>query len=123
MNALDRYRDAAGHAMDRAEAKPLPLASEQVVVAAPMSFAGAAERSWKLTVHPQGTGWLAAARAAVILGVLLLIAAWWALIVCWYFTFGLLLVPYRIIRRGQRKQKLEQLRHEETLAAIYRANR
>ena len=33
-------------------------------------------------------------------------------------TFGLLVVPYRLIRRGQRKRKIEALRQRELLAAI-----
>lgn len=40
------------------------------------------------------------------------------LVLYWYLLFGLLLVPYRIIRRGQRKRRREELRHREMLAAI-----
>jgi hypothetical protein len=36
----------------------------------------------------------------------------------WYCTFGLLLVPYRIIRRGNRKDKVRQLQHREHLEAL-----
>lgn len=35
-----------------------------------------------------------------------------------YLTFGLLLVPYRLLPRGARKRKSEALRHREMLGAI-----
>lgn len=99
MNELVR----AGEAAER-------LASEGVVVSAPMSFAGAAERSWKLTRRMPRALWIAIA--------LLLIAAWWIAVAAWYVGFGVALIPYRLIRRGQRKRKLDALRHRETLGAI-----
>lgn len=99
---------------------PARLPSERIVVSAPMSFAGAAVRAWKLTVYPRGGGWLIAARAAVITGVILLILAWWAAVACWYLIFGLWLVPYRLIRRGERRRKIERLQHAEMMEAVYR---
>ena len=36
--------------------------------------------------------------------------------------FGILLVPYRLLRRGSRKRKQEMLRHAEVLAAIENQN-
>jgi uncharacterized membrane-anchored protein len=92
--------------------------SDQIVVSAPMSFAGSAQRAWKLTVYPHGNGWNTTVRAATITGVLLLITAWWAAVLCWYCVFGLWLIPYRLIRRGQRKEHRRALQHGETLAAI-----
>jgi hypothetical protein len=35
---------------------------------------------------------------------------WWALAVCWYcvfLIFGIVLIPYRLLRRGARKRKQE----------------
>ena len=104
------------------------LPSERVVVSAPMSFAGAAARAWKLTVYPHGTGWNTAVRAATITGVILLILAWWALVACWflfwYVLCGILFLPflitYRVIRRGARRRKIERLQHAEMMAAVYR---
>jgi hypothetical protein len=87
--------------------------SATVVVAAPMSFAGSAQRIWLLARGR--AGWALAGLGT--LAVLLIVIAW-AAVLCWYLLFGLLLVPYRLVRRGQRKQKLAQLRHEETLRAI-----
>jgi hypothetical protein len=99
---------------------PALLPSERVIVAAPMSLAGSAERAWRLSPYPHGDGWMAAARAATVTGVLLLILAWWAAVLCWYALWGIWLIPYRVIRRGQRRRRADQLRHEELLTAVYR---
>lgn len=90
------------------------LASEKVVVAAPLSFAGSAARIWKLT------GITSQAPARVGLGVLaiLLILVAWVIVLAWYLVWGIFLVPYRLIRRGSRKRKREALQHREQLAAI-----
>jgi hypothetical protein len=37
-------------------------------------------------------------------------------------VFGLLLVPYRLMRRTQRTGKRNALRHQELLSAMYREN-
>jgi len=84
-----------------------------VVIEAPMSFTGSAKRAWKLTKIE--TAW---AKPLVIIGVISLIAIWWMLIAGWYVIFGIILVPYRLIRRSGRKQKLAQARHDEMLQAI-----
>ena len=105
--------------MDRIGA-PAQLPSERIIVSAPMSYTGAAVRAWKLAIYPRGGGWIIAARAAVITGVILLILIWWAAVTCWYLIFGLWLVPYRLIRHGARRRKIEQLQHAEMMEAIYR---
>jgi hypothetical protein len=90
------------------------LESEKVVIAAPLSFAGSAARIWKLTgltVNPYG-------RIGAGVAAILLIACAWTFVLGWYLTWGLLLVPYRLIRRGSRKRKREALQHREMLAAI-----
>lgn len=90
------------------------LQSEKVVVAAPMSFAGSAARIWKLVrLRPEPA-------AQIGLGILAvaLIALAWTVVLAWYLFFGVLLVPYRLIRRGSRKRKREALQHRETIAAI-----
>jgi hypothetical protein len=90
------------------------LESEKVVVAAPLSFAGSAARIWKIT----GMSEQPAARAGLAVAAVLLIACAWTFVAAWYLTFGLLVVPYRLIRRGQRKRKREALMHREQLAAM-----
>lgn len=89
--------------------------ASRTVVAAPMSFAGSAGRTLNLLWHEKtpvikfGIGlWL----------VPLILFAWWSAIVLWYAIFGLLLAPYRLLRRGSRKRKREARMHEETLRAI-----
>jgi hypothetical protein len=90
------------------------LASEKVVIAAPLSFAGSAGRLWKITgVTDQPVG-----RIALGLGAVLLISLAWTLVLSWYLLWGIFLVPYRLIRRGSRKRKREALQHREQLAAI-----
>jgi hypothetical protein len=90
------------------------LASEKVVVAAPMSFAGSAARIWRLTgLTDQPVG-----RIALGLGAVLLIALAWTVVLAWYLCWGVFLVPYRMIRRGLRKRKRQALQHREQLAAI-----
>ena len=90
------------------------LESEKVVVAAPMSLAGSAARIWKLTgMHDNP-----AARIGLGAVAIFLILCAWTVVLSWYVMFGLLLVPYRLIRRGQRKSKRQALMHREQLAAM-----
>lgn len=102
------------------------LQSEKVVLSSPMSFAGSAARSWKIAAYrPYDStatfgvklAWVVV-RVCLIIVALFVIAAWWSLIVCWYLLFGLLVVPWRLLRRGQRKDKKRQLQHREILEAI-----
>lgn len=96
-----------------------PLASEEVVVSAPMSFAGSAVRLWKLAAYPAGGGGRAAVRGLVVIPlVVFVICTVWMFVLGWYCVFGVLLVPYRLIRRGARKRKREELRHREMMAAL-----
>jgi hypothetical protein len=90
------------------------MRSEQVVVSAPLSFAGSAQRIWKLT--DQESDALKYGMMALAICVLIPIA--WTVVAMWYATFGLLLVPYRILRRGNRKDKVNALRHREQLEQL-----
>lgn len=97
---------------------PLRLASEDVIVNAPMSFTGSAQRIWRLRRRAQA-GWARGLLTA--LAVLLVVVAWvvvavW-LVIAWGPLF-LLTAPYRLLRRGARKRKAEALRHREMLAAV-----
>jgi Flp pilus assembly protein TadB len=80
-----------------------------------MSFAGSASRLLNLLWHDRPV-WVKAALAWWIVPTVLVI--WWSAIVAWYAAFGLLLVPYRLVRRGSRKRKRESRMHQETLRAI-----
>ena len=86
------------------------LASERVVVSAPLSFSGSAARIWKMTDVDNPGVKVALSFLAVTLIVLV-----WGFVLTWYLMWGLLLVPYRLIRRGSRKRKVEALRHRERL--------
>lgn len=87
------------------------LESERVVVQSPLSFVGSARRLWRLTdVGPDP--W---AKVVTIPLAVLLVAAAWVFVAAWTAVFGLLLVPYRLVRRGGRRRKQEGLRHREML--------
>jgi hypothetical protein len=92
------------------------LASEDVIINAPMSFTGAAQRSFRIARGATG----GTRFVLVAFAIIPLIAMWWFLIIGWYLLFGLFLVPYRLLRRGSRKRKAEALRHQEMLEAIQR---
>ncbi|MGI8452137.1 MAG: hypothetical protein ACR2MP_34120 [Streptosporangiaceae bacterium] len=87
------------------------------VVSAPMSFAGSAGR---LANIAQGVRdpWLR--RLLAWPTVVTVLAFAWTFILMWYLMFGLLLVPYRLIRRGSRRRKIEERRHAELLNALKR---
>jgi hypothetical protein len=91
------------------------LKSEMVVTAAPLSFAGSAQRIWHMTWVGRPIGLFVTVPTA-----LTLIAVVWAFVVCWYLVWGLWLVPYRLIRRGQRKEKRGKRQHRELLDAMQR---
>lgn len=79
-----------------------------------MSFAGSAQRIWKLTKVSDNTP----ALIALSLAAIVLVLGAWAAVLSWYVIFGVLLIPYRMIRRGQRKTKRDNMRHEEMLSAM-----
>lgn len=93
---------------------PARLPSEDVILSAPMSYLGSAQRIWRLrrNVEP---GWqLTAATTAVALLIVLV----WVFVTIWYLTWGILLIPYRVLRRGQRRRRLEAMRHRELMGTI-----
>jgi hypothetical protein len=96
------------------------LASERIVVSAPMSYHGSWSRTWRMLDYRGRTASMAswakyAAVCGLILAGLAIVSVWWLAVTGWYLVFGLWLVPYRLIRRGSRKRKVESLRHRETL--------
>lgn len=100
--------------MSHTQGVPVRLASEDVIVNAPMSYAGSAQRIIRLRRRAAG-GWQLAAITALALVLIVLV---WALVTAWYLVWGLWLVPYRLLRRGARKRKAEALRHRELLGTI-----
>jgi hypothetical protein len=93
---------------------PARLASEDVIINAPMSFVGSAQRIVRIRRHAPG-GWKL---IAVTLLAILLVGTAWAIVTAWYLTWGFLLVPYRLLRRGARKRKAEAMRHRELMGTI-----
>lgn len=93
------------------------MTSDDIVIQAPMSYTGASKRIWKITrSNSVVLRWLLLIPVAVVLVALALIV-----VTCWYVVFGILLVPYRLLRRGSRKRKREEMRHQEVLAAARRS--
>ena len=93
---------------------PQRLASEDVIISAPMSYAGSAQRLFR--IRRLGRGGAAIALLTVLATVLVLVA--WTVITVWYLTWGFWLVPYRLLRRGARKRKAEAMRHRELMGTI-----
>jgi hypothetical protein len=95
---------------------PPKLESENVVIAAPLSFAGSTTRIRnRVEEVPDGPVKIWVVIPAAVL--FLLVA--WAFILCWYLLWGLWLVPYRLFRRGQRKREVAELRHREFMTAVH----
>lgn len=88
----------------------MTLASEKVVIQSPTSFTGSARRIWKLT--DLGPSW---ARIVTVPVAVLLIALAWCAVAVYTLIFSVLLVPWRLIRRGSRKRKRDEMRHREIL--------
>lgn len=93
------------------------LKSENIVISSPLSFIGSAKRIWKITDvdNPVMKVLLSLVAAALILFAWVFVAFWYVLI---YVVFGILFIPYRLLRRSSRKQKQAKLRHREVLDAI-----
>jgi hypothetical protein len=100
--------------MSTSPGAPVRLASEDVIINAPMSYAGSAQRIMRIRRRADGGGKLAAITALAILLILVV----WVLVTAWYLIWGVWLVPYRLLRRGARKRKAEALRHRELLGTI-----
>jgi hypothetical protein len=93
---------------------PATLPSEDVILSAPMSYTGSARRIMRIRRRASGR------RTLVVLTVLavLLVIVVWGLVTVWYVLWSVLLVPYRVIRRRERKRRVEALRHRELVAAL-----
>lgn len=88
--------------------------SSDVVVQSPTSFVGATRRIWKLTRVKPDLPWL---KVLTVPAAIVLVLIAWVLCAVWLVVFGILLVPWRLLRRGQRRRKQEEMRHRELVAA------
>ena len=95
------------------------MSKKKPVVSAPMSLNGSYLRTANALWHGQPS-WFQLAFGWWM--ILLVLSFWWTAIITWYFVFGLLLVPYRLVRRGGRKRTIEQKRHEDLLEALRDGN-
>jgi hypothetical protein len=93
---------------------PARLASEDVIINAPMSYAGSAQRIFRLRRRAHSDG----AKVAVTGLAIGLVLLAWVTITAWYLAWGIWLIPYRFLRRGARKRKAEALRHRELMGTI-----
>jgi fatty acid desaturase len=75
--------------------------TEPVIVSSPLSFTGSARRLWR-PVRRATTPAAKVGLGTLVVFALLLV---WTFIVCWYLLWGLWVVPWRLLRRGQRRQK------------------
>lgn len=93
----------------------MTVSKKRAVIAAPMSYAGSLGRVQNGLWHDMpvwykwAVGWWV---------VPIIIFMWWIFIFLWYLIFGLLLAPYRLIRRGTRKSKVQARQHQEILEAL-----
>jgi hypothetical protein len=100
--------------MERQPQPPVRLASEDVIINAPMSYAGSAQRIMRLRRRAPAGASLAAITASAVALVIMV----WIFVTAWYLLWGIWLVPYRLLRRGARKRKAEAMRHRELLGTI-----
>lgn len=90
------------------------LPSEDVIISAPMSYTGSAQRIMRLRRRASTDRQLVAITAAAVT----LIVVVWALVTVWYLIWGIWLIPYRLLRRGARRRRVEAMRHRELLGTI-----
>ena len=91
-------------------------ASSQIVLAAPMSYAGVTQRTMNYVRANKQTNKVMKVVFPILVTVFLVTA--YSVITGWYFTFGLLLVPFRLFRRSGRKSKRAAAQHAELLAQM-----
>lgn len=100
--------------MDSELQLPARLPSEDVILSAPMSYSGSAQRIMRMRRRARTESGLAGLTTAAVA----LIVVVWVFVTVWYLMWGVLLVPYRLHRRGARRRKAEALRHRELLTAL-----
>lgn len=75
--------------------------ADTLILSSPLSFTGSAQRLWRpvKTAHSAGAKWALGVALVFLIGMV------WLFVVCWYLMWGVLVVPWRLIRRGQRRDK------------------
>ena len=93
---------------------PTRLASEDIIINAPLSYAGSAQRIMRIRRRTD-VGWQ---KVVLTVAAIVAVLVAWTFITGWYVLWGLWLVPYRLLRRGSRKRKAEAMRHRELMGTI-----
>jgi hypothetical protein len=92
------------------------IGSEDVILDAPMSFTGITKRTLRFSRrHPRDYWW---SETLAVTGLALWLTVMYAVILYWYCIFGIWLVPYRLIRRSQRRDVQRRRQHAELLAGM-----
>ncbi len=93
------------------------LASEKIIVSAPTSFSGSAQRIWKITdtSNPM-LKWFVLVPIALclIMGVWMFVFMWYIVI---FGLFGIFVIPFRFLTRSGRYNRRSKLQHRELLNA------
>jgi hypothetical protein len=97
-----------------AELSRRTLGSEQVILDAPMSFTGCTKRTLRFARAHKCQRWWS--KTLAVPGLVLWLTLAYAVILCWYAVFGIWLVPYRLVRRSQRRDEQRRREHAELLA-------
>lgn len=100
--------------MERHPQPPTRLASEDVIISAPLSYVGSAQRIMRIRRRTVGEPRQV---PITVLAVVLVVLAW-VFVTVWYLVWGIWLIPYRLLRRGARKRNLEAMRHRELMGTI-----
>lgn len=79
-------------------------ASDSIVISAPLSFAGSAQRIWPMTRRDQP---VLRGLMIVVAGLFILLA--WATVLLWYCVVGPLVIPYRLVRREERRRRRDEM--------------
>lgn len=84
------------------------------ILSSPLSFTGSAQRLWRpvKTARSAGAKWVLGTALVFLIGMV------WLFVACWYLMWGILVVPWRLLRRGQRRDKWTARQLEEQRKAI-----
>ncbi len=93
----------------------MPVPREGQSIAAPLSYVGSAQRIWRISHNEP--------RAALVPVAIFLITCAWVFVTWWYFlifgVFGIFVIPFRLITRGQRRRlRQSERQHREMMAML-----
>ena len=93
----------------------MPVPQEAQSIAAPLSYAGSAQRIWRFSHNEPRTLFVPLAIFGV--SVAWLCVTWWYVLI--FGLFGVFVIPFRLITRGQRKRlRQNERQHREMMAML-----